>query len=35
MSLEEVWAAAAANPFYPIVSKESQFTIASTLLLLG
>lgn len=35
MSLEEVWVAAAAHPFYPIVSKESQFTVASTLLLIG
>ncbi|KJF60289.1 DNA repair protein Rad1 [Coccidioides immitis RS] len=33
MSLEDAWVAAAANPFYPLVSKDNQFFVASTLLL--
>ncbi|KAJ5637980.1 hypothetical protein N7490_007859 [Penicillium lividum] len=33
MSLNEVWEAASATPFQPIVSKDSQFSIGFNLLL--
>ncbi|KAJ5809888.1 uncharacterized protein N7503_002106 [Penicillium pulvis] len=32
MSLNEVWEAASATPFHPIVSKDSQFAIGFNLL---
>lgn len=35
MSLDEVWEAAAGNPFHPAVSKERQFLVGFTLLLTG
>jgi cell cycle checkpoint protein len=35
MSLNEVWEAASATPFHPIVSKDSQFAIGFNLLLVG
>ena len=35
MSLNEVWEAAAGNPFHPAVSKERQFLAGFTLLLTG
>lgn len=35
MSLNEVWEAAAANPFSPLVPKERQFFVGFTLLLVG
>ncbi len=35
MSLNEVWEAAAGSPFHPAVSKDSQFLVAFTLLLIG
>ena len=35
MSLNEVWEAAAGNPFSPIVSKDRQFLVGFTLLFIG
>ena len=35
MSLNEVWEGAAGSPFYPTVSKDWQFFVASSLLLAG
>lgn len=35
MSLIEVWDAAPANSFQPIVSKDSQFTVGFNLLMIG
>lgn len=35
MSLNEVWEAASATPFHPLVAKDSQFAVGFTLLLLG
>ena len=35
MSLNDVWEAAAANPFHPAVSKDWQFSLGFTLLLIG
>ena len=35
MSLNEVWEAAAGNSFYPVVSKERQFTVGFLLLFTG
>lgn len=35
MSLNEVWEAASATPFHPLVSKNSQFYVGFNLLLLG
>lgn len=35
MSLNEVWEAASATPFHPIVSKDSQFAIGFNLLFVG
>ncbi|CAH0048327.1 unnamed protein product [Clonostachys solani] len=34
-SLHEVWQAAAGSPFLPTIGKESQFTVAFLLLLIG
>jgi hypothetical protein len=34
-SLYEVWQAAAGSPFVPTVGKDSQFLVASVLVLLG
>ncbi|KAL2350374.1 hypothetical protein BJ546DRAFT_444153 [Cryomyces antarcticus] len=33
--LLELWEAAAANPYQPTISKNNQFTVGFTLLLLG
>ena len=35
MSLSEVWEGAAGSPFYPTVSKDKQFLVGFTLLLIG
>lgn len=35
MSLNDVWVGAAGSPFYPVVSKERQFLVGFTLLLIG
>ncbi|KAK0509255.1 hypothetical protein JMJ35_008626 [Cladonia borealis] len=35
MSLNEVWEGAAGSPFYPTVSKDKQFLVGSTLLLIA
>ncbi|KAL4977559.1 repair protein Rad1/Rec1/Rad17-domain-containing protein [Aspergillus desertorum] len=35
MSLNQVWEAASARPFTPLVAKDSQFTVGFSLLLLG
>lgn len=35
MSLHEVWESASGNPFYPAVSKDSQFTVGFGLLVLA
>ena len=35
MSLSEVWEAASSNPFNPTISKDSQFLVGSSLLILG
>ncbi|KAJ5949510.1 hypothetical protein N7454_001094 [Penicillium verhagenii] len=35
MSLNEVWEAASATPFYPTISKDSQFSIGFSLLLIA
>lgn len=35
MSLNEVWEAAAGNPFHPTISKDRQFLVGFTLLLTG
>ncbi|KAL5340823.1 repair protein Rad1/Rec1/Rad17-domain-containing protein [Aspergillus crustosus] len=35
MSLNQVWEAASASPYTPIISKDSQFTVGFTLLLLA
>ncbi|PGH11622.1 hypothetical protein AJ79_04762 [Helicocarpus griseus UAMH5409] len=32
MSLNEIWDSAGGSPFYPFVSKDSQFSVAFTLL---
>jgi cell cycle checkpoint protein len=34
-SLHEVWQAAAGSPFFPTVNKDTQFTLAFALLLVG
>ncbi|GAD99050.1 hypothetical protein AOR_1_540184 [Paecilomyces variotii No. 5] len=33
MSLIEVWEATSANPYYPLISKDAQFSVGFTLLL--
>ncbi|KAE8314919.1 hypothetical protein BDV41DRAFT_575263 [Aspergillus transmontanensis] len=33
MSLNEVWEAASASPYAPLISKDSQFSVGFTLLL--
>lgn len=35
MSLNDVWDGAAGSPFYPLVSKDSQFFVGFSLLLVG
>lgn len=35
MSLNEVWVGASGSPFSPVVSKERQFLVGFTLLLVG
>jgi cell cycle checkpoint protein len=35
MSLNEVWEAASASPYTPLISKDSQFSVGFTLLLSG
>jgi cell cycle checkpoint protein len=35
MSLNEVWEAASATPFTPLVDKDSQFAVGFNLLLVG
>lgn len=35
MSLNEVWEGAAGNPFNPAISKERQFFVGISLLLIG
>lgn len=35
MSLNEVWEAASASPYAPLISKDSQFSVGFTLLLSG
>ena len=35
MSLNEVWEAASATPFIPLIAKDSQFSVGFSLLLLG
>jgi len=35
MSLHEVWEAAAATPFTPVISKDNQLLLGSTLLIIG
>ncbi|KAJ5380157.1 uncharacterized protein N7496_002585 [Penicillium cataractarum] len=35
MSLNEVWEAASATPFHPLVSKDSQFSVGFNLLLIA
>lgn len=35
MSLNEVWEAASAHPFSPVVSKDNQFSVGFSLLLIG
>ncbi|KAJ5109104.1 hypothetical protein N7456_005779 [Penicillium angulare] len=35
MSLNQVWEAASATPFQPIVAKDSQFTIGFSLLVIA
>jgi cell cycle checkpoint protein len=35
MSLNEVWEAASATPFAPLVDKDSQFSVGFNLLLIG
>lgn len=35
MSLNEVWEAASAYPFSPVVSKDNQFSVGFSLLLIG
>ena len=35
MSLNEVWQAASASPYTPLVSKDSQFFVGFSLLLAG
>ncbi|KAJ5089400.1 hypothetical protein N7532_008084 [Penicillium argentinense] len=35
MSLNEVWEAASASPFQPVVSKDGQFSVGFSLLLLA
>ncbi|KAJ9485527.1 hypothetical protein VN97_g7816 [Penicillium thymicola] len=35
MSLNEVWEAASATPFIPIIAKDSQFSVGFNLLLLA
>jgi hypothetical protein len=34
-SLQEVWEAAAANPFVPTIGKDSQFFVGISLLIIG
>lgn len=35
MSLNQVWEAASANPFSPVIPKDSQFILGFSLLLIG
>ena len=35
MSLNDAWEGAAGSPFYPLVSKDSQFSVGFGLLLIG
>ncbi|KAJ5905391.1 uncharacterized protein N7473_002307 [Penicillium subrubescens] len=35
MSLNEVWEAASATPFHPLVSKDNQFAVGFNLLLIA
>ncbi|OJJ82099.1 OST5 family protein [Aspergillus glaucus CBS 516.65] len=35
MSLNEVWEAASAHPFSPVVSKDNQFSVGFSLLLIA
>ena len=35
MSLNELWEGAAGSPFYPLISKDRQFFVGFTLLLIG
>jgi cell cycle checkpoint protein len=35
MSLNQVWEAASARPYIPLVAKDSQFTVGFSLLLLA
>lgn len=35
MSLNEVWEAASATPYYPLIDKDSQFFVGFCLLLIG
>lgn len=35
MSLNDLWEGAAGSPYYPAVSKERQFLVASSLLLIA
>ncbi|KAL4933879.1 OST5 family protein [Aspergillus undulatus] len=35
MSLNQVWEAASASPYTPLIAKDSQFTVGFTLLLLA
>ena len=35
MSLNDVWEGAAGSPFYPLVSKDNQFLVGFSLLLVG
>ena len=35
MSLNEVWEAASATPFIPLVNKDTQFSVGFNLLLVG
>jgi cell cycle checkpoint protein len=35
MSLQEVWQAASASPFAPVISKDNHFLVGFSLLLFG
>jgi hypothetical protein len=35
MSLEEVWLAASSSPFHPVIPRDSQFSIAFWLIVIG
>ena len=35
MSLNDVWAAAASNPYSPVIGKDSQFAVGFSLLISG